>query len=453
MADIKPQNSPSNNKDIDVKPDLQERKETKKLLTKHGGFLALKALIPDAQSMNPANKAVKNVFLTDSRFSDKRDRLKKELEGWLEVLNAEKESAYDYSELCQENIEKNQEVLNNGITTALDSTRNLEIAYRTLNSFFVNANDQKIENLRIINVNKEEFEDENSEFYSTVDSLLKSAFDRLSLKDNYSILVVPGYAFKDKPTLLKWAKLAFKYKVLLITDHDMEFSFEDLRENTESYKDSDIELQNVVLTANWVIGRDSEKLSDIESDEEAFFMPPSAALAGKLYDETANMAQGVAGKKYGTLTDIKGVKLDLLRSEIASLMDNQVVPMVFSEGRVMAFNNTTLYSGDNEAMKEYPIVRVFDWIKKVLMHYVHEVALENWDKFNSPDKLKAKIQDFLNEYQGYGKLFQKYDIKEPVQDPKTKRITVDINLVPYYAAKNFVIKLSADKKNKECETE
>ena len=60
----------------------------------------------------------------------------------------------------------------------------------------------------------------------------------------------------------------------------------------------------------------------------------------------------------------------------------------------MAFNNTTLYNGDNTAMKEYPIVRVFDWVKKVLMNFVHEVALENWDPYNSPKNLKAKIQAF-----------------------------------------------------------
>ena len=87
------------------------------------------------------------------------------------------------------------------------------------------------------------------------------------------------------------------------------------------------------------------------------------------------------------------------------------------------------------------------------MNYVHEVALENWDPYNSPDKLKAKIQDFLNDYQGFGKLFQKYEIKEPKQDPKTKRISVDLNLTPYFAAKNFVIKLSANKTDKECVTE
>jgi hypothetical protein len=52
-------------------------------------------------------------------------------------------------------------------------------------------------------------------------------------------------------------------------------------------------------------------------------------------------------------------------------------------------------------------------------------------------------------YKGYGNLFQNYEIGEPRQDPVTKQITCDITLTPFYAAKNFVIKVAADKKDKE----
>ena len=437
----------------EYKGESKEKKDISSLLSKFGGFLAVKSFIPAAEDLNPAKKAARNIFLTESRFKDKRESLAKELEGWIELLDSGKTTATEYVDECKQKEAKYQQLLNKGITTALDETRKLETSYRALDAFFKNAETDRVENLKLINVNKEEIADPNSEFAGEVDHLLKNAFDRLSLKDSYSLLVLPGYVFQDKPTLLKWAKIAFKYKVLLITDHADEMSFEDLRDNTADYRDSDQALQNVVMTANWIVGRESEKLSDLEKDDPAFFIPPSGALAGKLYDESANMAQGAGGKKYGTLSEVKGVRNDLLKSEIAALMDNQVVPMVFSEGRVMAFNNTTLYNGDNDAMKEYPIVRVFDWVKKVLMNYVHEVALENWDPYNSPDNLKNKIQDFLNQYQGYGNLFQRYEIKEPKQDPVTKRITVDISLTPYYAAKNFIIKLAADKKTKECETE
>lgn len=453
MIDTKPQENTNNSQQNEIKPELVEKRDLSELLSQFGGFNAVKGFIPDSSEMDPTKPAKKRIFLVEQRFKDKRARLAKELIGWLELLNEDKSNAVELVESCKEKEAKFHQLLAQGITAALDASRDMETAYRSLDSFYKNAGLDKVENLKIVNVYKGEINDPNSDFSAKIADLLKNAFDRLSLKDSYSLLIMPGNVLKDKPTLLKWAKIAFTYKVILVTDHAFEYSFEDLRDNTLIYKDSDIELQNVVMTANWISVRQSEKLSASEKDEIAFFIPPSAALAGKLYDETANMAQGVAGKKYGTLNEVKGVKLDLLKSEIASLMDNQVVPIVYSEGRVMAFNNTTLYNGDNAAMKEYPIVRVFDWIKKVLMNYVHEVALENWDRFNSPDKLKAKIQDFLNDYQGFGKLFQKYEIKEPMQDDKTKRITVDISLIPYFAAKNFVIKLAADKNTKECDVE
>ncbi len=429
----------------------QQQKDVSQLLKQFGGFNAVRGFMPDADNLNPARKAVKAVFLSDKRFKDKRESLVKEIKGWLTLLDEDHASATEFADACKQKEEKYTQVLEQGITDALFATQHLERSYRALDSFFKTANAEKLKNLRIINVYKDDVADADSGFGSEVESLLRNGFDRLSLKDCYSLMVVPGYVFQDKPTLLQWAKIAFKYKVMLITDHSDEYSFDDLFSNTEGYRDSDIELQNVIMTANWIVGRESEKMSEDEKDNMAFFIPGSAALAGKLYDESANMAQGAGGKKYGTLDGVKGVHLDLLKSEIASLMDNQVIPMVYSEGRVMAFNNTTLYNGDNTAMKEYPIVRVFDWVKKVLMNYVHEVALENWDPYNSPKNLKAKIQAFLNDYKGYGNLFQNYDIKEPTQDPDTKRITCDISLTPFYSAKNFIIKVSADKHNKDAQ--
>ncbi len=433
-------------------PQQEARKDVSQLLSAFGGFNAVRGFLPDADNMNPAHKAAKNVFLTDKRFKDKREALANDIKGWLELLEEDHATPTEFADSCKEKEEKYQKVLAQGITDALYATKNLEVAYRNLDNFFKTCGTDKVKNLRVINVYKDDIADADSGFAGEVENLLRNGFDRLSLKDCYSLVVVPGNVFQDKPTLLQWAKIAYKYKVMLITDHADEFSFDDLYANTEGYKDSDAELMNVIMTANWIVGRESEKLSEDEKDSPAFYVCPSGALAGKLYDESANMAQGAGGKKYGTLDGVKGVKLDLLKSEIAALMDNQVIPMVYSEGRVMAFNNTTLYNGDLTAMKEYPIVRVFDWVKKVLMNFVHEVALENWDPYNSPKNLKAKIQAFLNDYKGYGNLFQNYEIKEPSQDPVTKRITCDISLTPFYSAKNFIIKVSADKKDKSAET-
>jgi hypothetical protein len=259
-------------------------------------------------------------------------------------------------------------------------------------------------------------------------------------------MVMPGFIFEDNAIMRMWAQMAHRYKVMLISDHADETNYNDMIDNTERYRDSDIFLQNIILTSNWVLGRKAETIA---GEEDNLYLPPSGALAGMMYDDSKNMAQGAAGKKHGTLNEVKGVRLDLLKSEIAALMDKQVIPIVFSEGRVMAFNDSTLFNGDIKAMTAYPIVRIFDWIKKVMMNFLNDEALQNWDTIKSPSELRGKIQDFLNQHKGYGKLFQNYKLGEPRQDPITKNITVDMEITPYFSAKNFMVKLTANKNKKE----
>ena len=245
--------------------ELQEKqgqKDVSQLLKAFGGFNAIRGFMPDADNMNPARKAAKDVFLKDKRFKDKREGLKKEITRWLELLNDDSiESATGYADACKQAEEKYTGVLKQGITDALYATQNLERSYRELDSFFKTCGTDKVKNLRIINVLKEDIADADSGFANEVENILRNGFDRLSLKDAYSLVCVPGGVFTDKVDLLQWAKMAFKYKVMLITDHADEYSFDDLQANTEGYRDSDQELMNVVMTANWIVGRESEKMS------------------------------------------------------------------------------------------------------------------------------------------------------------------------------------------------
>jgi hypothetical protein len=434
----------------------QPSKPLSELLAKFGGFKALTAFMPDAADMDPNSRASKMMFLTENQFKGRRERLANDIKTWLEILNEDKSSASEYVDLCGQKKEKYQNLLKDNLQITARKIQKLETAYRSLDSFFKNSGMEKIPNLRLMNVEKyndsgetDELANSDAESFKEIKSMLYNAFGRLSLKDNYSLVALPGNIFKDKQIRDMWAKIAYEYKVLVVTDSADCRDYDILHEHTEEYKDADRELQNVVVTANWVVGRPSESIA---GETNPLFIPPAGALAGKLYNTGTPMSQGAAGEKYGTLSEIKGVRIDMMKEEITGLWDNQVVPVVFSEGRVMAYNNVNLYTGTNTALKEYPIVRVFDWVKKNLMHYVHKIALENWDPYNSPDQLKKTIQDFLNDYKGHGKLFKDYTIGEPFQDEKTKEVKIDIDIIPFFAAKNFTIKLSADRNSKKCDT-
>ena len=117
----------------------QAAKDITELLKQFGGFSAVKGAIPAAEDMNPTKKAIKDAFLKDSRKAAKRKALAVELEAWLDILNEEKSSATDLVDSCKAHEEKHLKVLTQGITDALDCTKNLERSYRALDAFFKNS--------------------------------------------------------------------------------------------------------------------------------------------------------------------------------------------------------------------------------------------------------------------------------------------------------------------------
>ena len=87
--------------------ELQEKgKDLSKLLSSFGGFNAIRGFMPDADNMNPARKAAKDVFLNDKRFKDKREGLKRDIKRWLELLeDASLDSATGFADACKQDEE------------------------------------------------------------------------------------------------------------------------------------------------------------------------------------------------------------------------------------------------------------------------------------------------------------------------------------------------------------
>ena len=95
------------------------------------------------------------------------------------------------------------------------------------------------------------------------------------------------------------------------------------------------------------------------------------------------------------------------------------------------------------------MVRVFDWVTKVLIDFLNGRAFENWNSKAERD-LRGQISKFLDSIQGPGRLIEKFKILRFERDPKQKdRIFLDIHLTPYFPAKSFVIKLEGTKGDDE----
>jgi hypothetical protein len=410
-------------------------------LSKYGGFGIIETTIDGVQNLNPEKKARKKIFLTESAKELERKQLKKRLNFLIELLSSAS-TVPDMIQTCESKVGILQDLLRANVKKALDSTRDLERSYRSVNLFVKNTESDKIKNLSLMNAEPDQLKDlDNTTFIDAVSEELDKNFDRLDLRENYSLMVVPGY-LGSKKVVDKWAKIAHKNKVMLVTDFEHLDAPDDVMELFESANltGGDAHLSNVIMTCNWLAGRG--KASDV-GEEEDLFVPPSSALAGKIYKTL--MSQVTAGKKHGGMNEVDGVRFPLKKSEIAQLEKSGLVPMVFEYGSVMAFSAKTLFNGDNLGLQTYSVVRVFDYVTKVLIDFLNRRAFENFN-INTKIDIQKQIMKFLNGISGPGNLIEKFKLIRFERDPVQKdRIYLDIHMTPYFPAKNFLIKLDGTK--------
>jgi hypothetical protein len=410
-------------------------------LAKYGGFDLLEMSIEGTQNLNPERKARRKIFLGEISKVKERETLMKTLELWVAVLN-NNEALTDMVAQCEDKSKESEALLKKNLVKAVEDTREIEAAYRTLSLFYKNTETDKVKNITIVNADIEQLKDlDNTRFIDSIHSELVDNYDRLDLKNNYGIVVIPGYLGSNK-VVEKWAKIAHENKVMLVTDFEHLDEPDDVMEmfDAANLTGGDVYRSNVIMTCNWLVGRG--RFEEIGEGED-LFIAPSAALAGKIYKTL--MSQVTAGKKFGGINEVDGVKFDLKKSEIANLENMGLVPMVNEYGKVMAFSAKTLFSGDNLGLQTYSVVRVFDYVTKVLMDFLNRRAFENFTA-KTRKEIMGQIVSFLDGITGPDKLIENFEIRRFEQDPIQKdRIYVDIHMKPYFPAKNFLIKMDGHK--------
>lgn len=410
-------------------------------LVRYGGFDLLETSIENIQNINPDRKARRKIFLTEKSKEKEREILKKTLELWT-IIIGKNNSVADMVSHCDAQRKSAEELLAKNLFRAVEATRELEANYRTIALFYKNTESEKVRNITLVNATLEQLKDlDNTRFIDTIHAELSDNYDRLDLRNNYGILVIPGY-LGSNIVVEKWAKIAHENKVMLITDFEHLDEPDDVMEMFDQayLTGGEIYRSNILMTCNWLVGRG--RFEEI-SEPEDLFVPPSGALAGKVYKTL--MSQVTAGKKFGGINEVDGVKFDLKKSEIANLENMGLIPMVNEYGKVMAFSGKTLFNGDNLGLQTYSVVRVFDYVTKVLMDFLNRRAFENFTAVTRKE-IMNQIVRFLDAITGPGKLIENFEIRKFEQDPVQKdRIHLDIHMKPYFPAKNFLIKMEGHK--------
>ena len=441
MADNKLQAQRSTATTTVVKQETTTSASALDALKEFGGFAFLENLIDGYSNLNPARKARRNIFLTDEQWSSERKNLINRLSVWLDLLK-NSNNVEQMRDTANNKAEQMEQLLNFNLKKSLERVKELERSYRSVALFYKNTESPKVKNISIVNADISQLKDlDNTLFIDHISSELDRNYDRLDLRNNYSILVVPGY-LGSNAVLDKWSKIAYKNKAMLVTDFaDLESADDviDIFFNA-NHSGGDVYKSNTLMTCNWLLGRDKNVKV---GEEESLYVPGSSALAGKIYNTL--MAQVVAGKKFGSINEVESVRFDLKKSEISELERVGLIPMVNEFSKVMAFSGKTLFNGDNLGLQTYSVVRVFDYIAKVLIDFLNRRAFENFSS-KTEDDLRRQIVKFLDSIQGPTRLIEKFKVIRIQQDKKQKdRVWLDIHITPYFPSKSFVIQLEGRK--------
>jgi hypothetical protein len=410
-------------------------------LAKFGGFSFLEASVDGIQNLNPERKARKDIFLTEAGRKSERDKLKGDLELWIKLVS-ESSDLSEMAEKCKTRSNSVSERLAASQMEAVNTVKELERSYRNVMLFYKNTEQEKLKNVTIVNASKEQIKDlDNSRFIDFVANEFKQNYDRLDLRTNYSLFVLPGYLGSNK-VLEKWAKIAHANKVYMLTDFADLDKPDDVVEMffTANYAGGDTFKCNSSMACNWPIGRPRYKELGEQDDLR---VSPAATIMGNIY--RTRMSQVAAGKKYGALNEIDEVAFSLKKSELSELERQGLVPLVKEYGKVMAFSAKTLFNGDNLGLQTYSVVRVFDYITKVLFDFLNRRAFENWNSKTEMD-LRSQIVKFLDSVQGPDRLIKEFRLLRMEQDKDQKdRIYLDLYITPFFPSKSFVIKLDGTK--------
>lgn len=196
------------------------------------------------------------------------------------------ESAKNKANAAENNLKHN-------LKNTLDSVRDLETSYRTVAQFYKNTELDKVDNVSIVNASLEQMKDlDNPLFIDAIADEFKQNYDRLDLRDNYSILAIPGYLGSNK-VVEKWAKICNENKVMMVTDFANLDKPDDVVDlfHSANLTGGELHRSNVIMTCNWLVGRG--KAEEV-GEEENVDLPPSTSLAGKIHRTL--MSQVAAGK-------------------------------------------------------------------------------------------------------------------------------------------------------------
>lgn len=413
------------------------------------GFEELLApLVDDLDKFSPGKERKKQRYLDDEDGEQERAQLKGKLEAILAFLkNPELQSHKDIRGAAQKKLDENESLINDNIDRALKASFDLERTYREMHTFYANAAPLKTKNVTLFSVNPEAANDADSDLvYNAISEKLLHEAKSVDQRKAFSTLVIPGLWQSKRPKDLveRYAKLCGEARMSFLTDFEDVDSVQDTIEEAESkrwkgFGGPEAYHSKLVMFANHMLLRGAH--DGLKSDRE---MRGSVAMAvaGKMYAE--KVSQPVMGEKHGALSNSQGLAFRTNQEEVTDISELGINSTMSAYDKDMIYDSCTAFNGGEYALKRYPVVRTFDYVNRVLRHFLGRVTGQQLDQAKA-NQVRETIQDFLNQL-AEQKIITSGKVAKFAWNKSTPdRIDVDVDIQPLWAVRTFVYKLKAAK--------
>ncbi len=431
-------------------PPQLSAQEIDERLSRYDGFDELITPLADnLDRFSPKAASKKRRFLQDEDALDSRIELRNRLQAYLNILSKgngiEKDSHKVIRKEAQEKLDTNEALINDNLGTIIAASRDMERTYRDLENFFRNAAPTKVKNLTLLSVHPDVLLDADSNLvYNEIEKRLTDESRSVDQKKAYALLVVP-YLWRSKrpkDIIERYTKLALKARLQFLTDFADCDSVEEALKERESRRwlgvtGPEEHHAHLALFANHISLRGEYTELREEGDLRG---SPCMAVAGKMYSE--RISQPIMGEMNGSLTGSAGLAFHTVQDTVADLSDEGLNATMHAYEKDMVYEACTAFTGHEYALKRYAVVRTFDYVNRVLRHYLGKVTGQQLDRERA-NKVRDIVQDFLDQLAEQkiitsGKVTH-FDWNHRVPD----RIDIDIAIVPLWAVRTFVYKLNA----------
>jgi len=403
-------------------------------------------LVRGVEWLDPKKDFQRKDFLTKPDFAKQRMLLGQRLKIWAEHLaksdkaDAIRKSLNETAAKLEQNLEKNMKKVHT-------ASREIETTYRAIDKFYANAQQEPDEKVNAWFVNASAAELSNPDDREKFESVAKEVADffrEWDITEAYAMAVVPGYLGSVEAIDTVARQLGLPNKVHIMTDMPNFETFEEVMDMLEdpsfaSLMGVDNYKQYASLFANYVLARNANQYED-----EDMWIPPSAAVAGKMYqgDLTEGMQQPMAGYKFGKINDAKYLRFKANQPDASKINEKGVNPIVDFKGQAVAMGSATLYN--KETFNNYSIRRTYDYVYKTLRNYLNKQTFTVIDQ-KFIDAMRRDIDKFMKAITGADNILQDYKVEIFADDEMRKKQEVDIkvSLNPKYPAKTFNIEFLA----------